>query len=105
MIRLYHMLVLAAVAAPASASVVNLGGTYAASCSASAEVRERRSSALADCHKALSEEALPTEDRVATLVNRGILYLRRLDLKAAEADFDAALALSGTLVLNSRDKA
>lgn len=95
MIRLSQLLVLAVIVpVSAAASVVNLGATYAAACHESAELRDARHRALEECTRALEEEALPTEDRVATLVNRGILYLRRQELKRANADFDAALAIN-----------
>ena len=45
------------------------------------------------CNRALTEEALTPEDRVATYVNRGILHLSAGDVAEADADFDRALAL------------
>jgi len=83
----------AVVALPAAASVITMGSGSAKACFDASEARNINKQALDDCNRALSEEALPVEDRVATLVNRGILYLRRKDLKAANADFDAALKI------------
>jgi len=48
------------------------------------------------CDRAITEQGLMVEDRVATHVNRGILYLIRGKVKQAGADFDAALALDPT---------
>lgn len=84
----------ALVATSSQASVLTIGGGYAASCYQSAKLQDTRSSALEDCDRALSEEALILDDRVATFVNRGILHLRRQNLKAATADFDSALRLN-----------
>jgi tetratricopeptide (TPR) repeat protein len=88
-------IVTAAVAAgPAAASVMTVGGGYAESCDAAAESRYVTKQNLDECNLALSEEAMPVQDRIATLVNRGILYLRRNDVNLAEADFDAALKIN-----------
>ena len=80
-------------AGPAAASVQTLGGGYAKSCYAAAESRFVSKQNIDECNLALAEEALPVRDRVATFVNRGILYLRRSDVTQAEADFDAALKI------------
>ena len=45
------------------------------------------------CDKALTEQAITEDDRVATYVNRGILFMIRRKVSEANADFDAALAL------------
>ena len=84
----------AALATSSNASVVTIGGGFAASCYQSARIKDSRQSALGDCDRALSEEALTLEDRVATFVNRGVLHLRRQNLGAATADFDSALRLN-----------
>lgn len=93
--RLSPLAVVAAtiVAGPAAASVQTMGGGYAESCYASAESRYASRQGIDECNLALTEEGLPVEDRVATLVNRGILYLRRHDVTRANADFDAALRI------------
>lgn len=82
-----------AMASSSQASVVTIGGSFATSCYQSAKIQDTRHRAIEDCDRALSEEALTTEDRVATFVNRGILHLRRANLTAANADFDSALRL------------
>jgi tetratricopeptide (TPR) repeat protein len=93
--RLSPLAVVAAiiVAGPAAASVQTMGGGYAKSCYAAAESHFVSKQGIDDCNLALAEEALPVQDRVATLVNRGILYLRRHDVARADADFDAALEI------------
>ena len=85
-----------ALAAPASAAVITLGAGNAHGCYMAAESQDGRDKAIQLCDVALTEEALTSHDRVATLVNRGILNLRRSHLKEANADFDAALALDQT---------
>src|SRR5688500_9958297 len=75
-------------AGPAGAAVLTGGGGYARSCYEAAEAQEKTWSAVQACNRALTEEALTPEDRVATLVNRGILHLRRSSLAEANADFD-----------------
>ena len=75
------------------ASVMTIGGGYATACYQSAKHQNARQQALDECDHALSQEALVNSDRAATLINRGILHLRRENLRAAGADFDAALRI------------
>ena len=95
MTKLSHLMVLAVVTVPvsASAAVISMGSGYAVSCYEAAEGSSATLRALNDCNHALAEQALPPEERVATLVNRGIILLRRSDVKSANADFDAALQI------------
>jgi tetratricopeptide (TPR) repeat protein len=88
-------LALAALAMPAAAgaSVIAIGGGYAGSCYEEAEAQNVTAQSLDVCNRALGEEALFASDRVATHVNRGIIYLRRGAVAEAEADFNRALAL------------
>lgn len=88
---------LAAVAAPASASVVVIGNSAARACFEAAD------SALAPdgedfrtCDSALRDEALSRHDVVATHVNRGILRLRRNQVDSALQDFDTAIRMDPT---------
>jgi len=92
MTKLSHLTVLAVIAVPmsASAAVVSMGSGYAVSCYEAAEGTGATLRALDDCNHALAEQALPPEERVGTLVNRGIILLRRSDVQSANADFDAA---------------
>jgi len=48
---------------------------------------------VADCTRALEQSRLTNRDRMATFVNRGILYLALRQLDQAAADFDAAIKL------------
>lgn len=86
-------IMLAALPPAAAASVITVGGGYAQACYEAAEAQDISARSLDVCDSALAEEALTADDRVATLVNRGIIRLRRANLAEAEADFDAALSL------------
>src|SRR3954464_10214894 len=85
---------LAACAAPVSASVVVIGSSDARLCFEAADspmlpqVRDLRR-----CDDALAGGGLSNYEIVATHVNRGILRLRRGAIDEAIADFDAAMAL------------
>jgi Tfp pilus assembly protein PilF len=83
----------AVAAGPAAASVQTMGGGYAKSCYSAAESSFVTKQGIDDCNLALAEEGLLVQDQVATLVNRGILYLRHHDVTRADADFDAALKI------------
>lgn len=87
------LLALAAIPGSAAASSMSFGSSLAQSCYLAAEDRDIGRDAMDACDRALSEEALTTRDRVSTHVNRGIVHLNRSNLRAANADFDAALAL------------
>lgn len=47
---------------------------------------------IGECDAALKDGNLSGRDQIATLVNRGILYLRKGDSVRAMADYDAAIA-------------
>lgn len=87
------LLAVAAIPASAAASILALGNALAESCYLAAEARNATRNSLDTCDRALNEEALSPRDRVATHVNRGVLYLNRANLRAANSDFDAALAM------------
>ena len=93
-LSLLTVVAVSVVATSSQASVMTLGGGFAASCYQSARIQDPRSRAIDDCDLALTEEALTRDDRVATFVNRGILHMRRKNLIAATADFDSALRLN-----------
>ncbi len=83
----------AAVAAfPARSAILTVGNSLARTCFESAKARAQSPSNLTDCNRALTE-ALSREDRVATLVNRGILRLIGNNHVGANRDFDEAIAL------------
>ena len=81
----------------ATASVFTVGGPLAQSCYKAAEARDARSFAVEGCTRALNDEGLALPDRAATYVNRGIVQMVGGRGRAAEADFDAALAIDPTL--------
>jgi tetratricopeptide (TPR) repeat protein len=81
----------------ASAAVVSLGGPLSKNCYEAALARDNRDQAIEGCSRSLDQEALMPHDRAGTLVNRGILYMTRNNAEAADADFDAALAVDKSL--------
>jgi len=86
---------LAALAAgSARASVTVFGSDSATQCSKAAIAGRSDYSSELFCTRALNEDALDTEDRAGTFVNRGVMKLRRAEFESSRADFDAALALS-----------
>jgi tetratricopeptide (TPR) repeat protein len=81
-------------AASAQASIITITNTsMATACLGYAERRDRNPEALAVCTRALNFEALDTQNRSATLVNRGVLRMIHRDFRGAEKDFDDALAI------------
>lgn len=81
-----------AFAAPAVAGVMVIGNSSARMCYEAADSTSSAVRALDYCDNALSEGALSDRDRVATLVNRGIIKMRKGDYDAAIVDFDSAIA-------------
>lgn len=77
-------------AGPARASVTVIGGGMAEACSKAAIAGASDLRAEASCTQALDTEILSPRDRAGTLVNRGIMKLRRGDMDAALADFNFA---------------
>ena len=82
-----------ATASSACAAVSVLGGGQAAACFEAAKGGRSDDSAIATCDLALDTEMLAPPDRGGTLINRGVLKLRRRMFEAAHADFDAGIAL------------
>ena len=80
-------------ATPAQGSIISVGNALAQSCFQQARSRQSSPAALDTCNRAMSEEALNFDDRVATLVNRGIVHNLRHEYAQAGRDFDAAIAL------------
>ncbi|HEX8263509.1 MAG TPA: tetratricopeptide repeat protein [Allosphingosinicella sp.] len=79
-------------ASPAAAAVTVLGNSSARQCYEAAELRGNPSlDVIRTCDQALRDEGLSEYDRVATLVNRGILKARMGKLDQAIIDYDAAL--------------
>ena len=76
----------------ATAAVYSVGGPLAETCYQSALSGDDRGIAVDTCTRALTEEALLGPDRAATYVNRGIIQMSGGHTRAADADFDQALA-------------
>lgn len=99
----HHLLVSIATAAllaaaPASAATVTvIGGGPAEACFHAAEAPHTHLDKISVCTEALREEALSRDNRAATLVNRGILYVHTGKLNAGIADYDASLKLRPNL--------
>lgn len=77
----------------AQATVVTIGEGLARSCYESSESQVATTATIDECTRAFSEKVLAFDDRVATHVNRGILYYLSGNLDAANADYDTALTL------------
>ena len=84
---------LAASAANAHSITVLGSNADAIACYRAADSEMRRPDAVRICGAALADRDLTDRDRMATLVNRGIVQFRLENHDAAIADFDAALAI------------
>ncbi len=92
--RLLLVALLSGLAAPASASVIVIGNSWAALCYRAADRDSRpRLEDFTNCDVALDTEGLTRHDTVSTHINRGILRLRRGNVSEAIADFDTAIAM------------
>ena len=93
--RLHYFLLAAAAAIPTASSafpnIQVLGNTLARTCYEAADANRDYMDGLRHCDQAL-QQSLFDNDRVATLVNRGILRMRVGNLDGAVEDFDAAIA-------------
>lgn len=91
--RLHYFLLPAAAlaASPASSNITVLGNTLARTCYEAADSNRDYMDGLRHCDQAL-QQSLFENDRVATLVNRGILRMRVGNLEGALEDFDEAIA-------------
>jgi len=79
-------------ASPGAAAVTVLGNSSARICYEAAESRSMPTQNLIrTCDEAMRADALSDFDRVATLVNRGILKARLGNVDEAIVDYDAAL--------------
>jgi tetratricopeptide (TPR) repeat protein len=80
-------------ASPGAAAITVLGNSSARLCYQAAESRSSPTmSTIRTCDEAMRADALSDYDRVATLVNRGILKARIGNLDEAIMDYDAALS-------------
>jgi tetratricopeptide (TPR) repeat protein len=82
-------------AGPAAAqqAMMVFGGGYARDCYDAVKAREPAQQALAICNIAIEEENLSRNNLAATLVNRGIVYMREENYDRATKDYNRALAL------------
>jgi tetratricopeptide (TPR) repeat protein len=81
----------------AQAAVTVLGNGPAHGCFQFAEFGGNPADGMSDCNFALEQAVLTVRDRAATLVNRGILRARGNDDEGALADYNAGIALNGSL--------
>lgn len=81
----------AAWAGASQAAVTVLGGGLARECSLAALGGQSAPRFEALCTQALDTELLSPRDRAGTLVNRGVLKLRRKEFAAAQFDFNRAI--------------
>ena len=77
---------------PAQASTISIGNSSARDCWEAAEARDYDRNAIYHCNLALDQESLAPADRAATLVNRGVLYMRNRNYISAERDFRRAMS-------------
>jgi tetratricopeptide (TPR) repeat protein len=82
---------------PAKSAVTVIGTGFARACFENAQSGVVKDRGLDDCNRALTEEALSSRDRAATLVNRGILYMQAKNLAKAFNDYEAALRVKPDL--------
>jgi len=80
---------------PAGASTFSVGNSFARDCWEAAEARDHDTNAIYHCNLALDQEGLDSANMAATLVNRGVLYMRNRDYRSAERDFNRALHTDG----------
>lgn len=82
-----------AVGTEARASVTVIGGGLAEACSRAALSGKADVRFEETCTEALDKEMLSNRDRAGTLVNRGVLKMRRLNWTAATRDFNDAVRI------------
>ena len=76
---------------PASAGTISIGNSYARDCYEAAHTRDHDTNAMYHCNLALDQEGLDAQNRAATLVNRGVLYMRNRNYSSADRDFNRAV--------------
>ncbi len=80
--------------APARAAVMVFGGGMAEDCSRAAIAGKSDPGSILTCSLALGADDLDRLDRAATLINRGVMKLRRGAFEDARADLDASIVLT-----------
>jgi tetratricopeptide (TPR) repeat protein len=88
---------LALAAGSASAAVDVIGNGLGHDCFVFARDGRAGDAQIDACTSAITSDTLNMRDRAATYVNRGVLRLRREQYPDALKDFDAAIAVNGTL--------
>ncbi len=87
----------ALVGAEAKAAVTVIGGGLAEACSRAALAGKANVRLEETCTEALDKEMLNSRDRAGTLVNRGVLKMRRMDWSGATKDFSEAARIKPDL--------
>jgi tetratricopeptide (TPR) repeat protein len=82
------------IATSANAAIWVVGRGPAADCYVAAATDRHDRNSIELCDLALNHDFLIRQDRAATLVNRGVLWMRRGEDARALSDFDAAVALT-----------
>lgn len=77
---------------PAGASTTSIGNSAARDCWQAAEAQDYDRNAIYHCNMALEFEGLDAPNKAATLVNRGVLYMRNRNYSVAERDFRRAMS-------------
>jgi Tfp pilus assembly protein PilF len=81
---------------PAQAGTASIGNSSARDCYEAAVARDFDRNAIYHCNLALDQEGLDAQNRAATHVNRGILYMRGRNYGGAEREYRRAMALDGS---------
>lgn len=88
-------------AQPGNAAVTVFGNGLAQLCSETAKNMEKGIApplhAIEDCTTAIQYESLRSRDLAGTYINRGILYMNRMNYADAKHDFDSAIAIMPTV--------
>lgn len=87
-------LIICLVASTASAAVSVFGSGQAVNCFKAALAGKADDESIRLCDIALATDDLLPADRGGTLINRGVMRLRRRELAAARADLDAGVTLN-----------
>jgi tetratricopeptide (TPR) repeat protein len=79
--------------APASATDITIGTSLAHACYLASFHSSPGPFAVRECDRAIEDELLSDNDRVATIVNRGIVKMNVGNLRGADLDFDTAIRM------------
>jgi len=87
----------AAIAGPAAAAVTVLGSNNAELCSKAAFAELGDQASVQICSVALSDAMLDRHDLAGTYINRGVIYMVRMDYARARADFERAITIDPSI--------